>query len=126
MFSGPFMERGEFSALKKMGGRNVQIEQFSPDFLAYLAAADLSISMGGYNTTMNILATGVPALVWPFPQNREQRLRAGRLAKEGILKVIEDEDLRPGLNRKSIKRRTSNVQCRTFNVDSLRSVINLN
>jgi len=95
MFSGPFMERGEFCALKKMGGRNVQIEQFTPDFLDYLAAADLSVSMGGYNTTMNILATGVPALVWPFPQNREQRLRAGRLAKEGILKVIEDEDLRP-------------------------------
>jgi predicted glycosyltransferase len=51
--------------------------------------------MGGYNTTMNILATGVPALVWPFPQNREQRLRAGRLAKEGILKLIEGEDLHP-------------------------------
>ena len=95
MFSGPFMEGGEFSALKKMGGRNVQIEQFTPDFLSYLAAADLSVSMGGYNTTMNLLASGVPALVWPFPQNREQRLRAGRLAKEGILKVIEDEDLRP-------------------------------
>jgi predicted glycosyltransferase len=44
---------------------------------------------------MNILATGVPALVWPFPQNREQRLRAGRLAKEGVLKIIEDENLRP-------------------------------
>jgi predicted glycosyltransferase len=95
MFSGPFMEGGDFSALKKMGGRNVQIEQFTPDFLSHLAAADLSVSMGGYNTTMNILATGVPALVWPFPQNREQRLRAGRLAEEGILKVIEDEDLRP-------------------------------
>ncbi len=95
LFSGPFMERGEFSVLKKMGGQNVQIEQFTPDFLSHLAAADLSVSMGGYNTTMNILATGVPALVWPFPQNREQRLRAGRLAKAGILKVIEDEDLRP-------------------------------
>ena len=95
IFSGPFMERGEFSALKKMAGKNVQIEQFTADFLAYLAAADLSVSMGGYNTTMNLLATGVPALVWPFPQNREQRLRAGRLAKEGVLKVIEGEDLRP-------------------------------
>jgi predicted glycosyltransferase len=95
VFSGPFLERADFDSLKKMAGPNVQIERFTPDFLACLAAADLSISMGGYNTTMNILATGVPALVWPFAQNREQRLRAGRLAKEGLLQVLEDEDLQP-------------------------------
>ncbi len=95
VFSGPFLERRDFDTIKKKAGKGVQIEQFTADFLSYLAAADLSISMGGYNTTMNILATGVLALVWPFPQNREQRLRAGRLAKEGVIKVIEGEDLRP-------------------------------
>jgi predicted glycosyltransferase len=95
ILTGPFLERPDFDNLKKMVGPNVQIEQFTSDFLSYLAAADLSISMGGYNTTMNILATGVPALVWPFPQNREQRMRAGRLAREGLLKVLEDEDLHP-------------------------------
>ncbi|MCP4624769.1 MAG: glycosyl transferase [bacterium] len=95
VFSGPFLERADFDDLKNMAGPNVQIEQFTSDFPAYLAAADLSISMGGYNTTMNILSTGVPALVWPFAQNREQRLRAGRLAKEGLLKVLENEDLQP-------------------------------
>ena len=95
VFSGPFLAGGDLGELKKMAGQNVQIERFTPDFLSYLAAADLSVSMGGYNTTMNILATGVPALVWPFPQNREQRLRAGRLAKEGVLRVIEGQDLRP-------------------------------
>ena len=95
VFTGPFLEGGAFDDLKKMAGNNVQIERFTPDFLSYLAAADLSISMGGYNTTMNLLATEVPALVWPFPQNREQRLRAERLAKKGVLKIIEDENLRP-------------------------------
>ena len=95
VFTGPFLERTELDNLKTIAGRNVHIEKFNPDFLAYLAAADLSISMGGYNTTMNILATGVPALVWPFAHNREQRLRAERLAKEGLLKVLEDEDLHP-------------------------------
>ena len=95
VFTGPFMEHPDIDDLKKTAGHNVQIERFTPHFLAHLAAADLSISMGGYNTTMNILATGVPALVWPFPQNREQRLRAGRLAQKGVLNVIEDKDLRP-------------------------------
>ena len=95
VFTGPFLEPGVFDDLKKMACSNVQVEQFTADFLSHLAAADLSISMAGYNTTMNILATGVPALVWPFSQNREQRLRAGRLAREGILTLIEGEDLRP-------------------------------
>jgi predicted glycosyltransferase len=44
---------------------------------------------------MNILASGTPALVWPFGQNREQRLRASRLANLGVLQVLEDEDLDP-------------------------------
>jgi len=95
VFTGPFLEAGDYDRIKKMAGNLVHVEPFTPHFLSYLAAADLSISMGGYNTTMNIMASGVPALVWPFSQNREQRMRAGRLSREGILKVIEDGDLRP-------------------------------
>ena len=95
VFSGPFLARSEFDRLKNSAGGNVQVTRFAADFLSYLAAADLSVSMGGYNTTMNILASGVPALVWPFGQNREQRLRAGRLADLGALRVLKDEDLDP-------------------------------
>jgi predicted glycosyltransferase len=73
----------------------VDIQRFTPDFLDYLAAADLSVSMAGYNTTMNLLAARVPALVWPFAQNREQRLRSERLAGLGALRVLADRDLDP-------------------------------
>ena len=51
--------------------------------------------MGGYNTSMNLLACGVPALVWPFGLNQEQRLRARRLAERGALKMLNDDDLQP-------------------------------
>ena len=51
--------------------------------------------MAGYNTCMNILAAQVPALVWPFPQNREQRLRAMQLADLGWMQVLEEPDLEP-------------------------------
>ena len=95
VFTGPFLAQNEFDRLKESAGDNVQVTRFTADFLSYLAAADLSVSMGGYNTTMNILASGVPALVWPFGQNREQRLRAERLAALGAVRVLEDEDLRP-------------------------------
>jgi len=95
VYTGPFLDQKEFDRLEKSAGSNLRVTRFAADFLSYLAAADLSVSMGGYNTTMNILASGVPALVWPFGQNREQRLRAGRLADLGALRVLEDEELRP-------------------------------
>jgi predicted glycosyltransferase len=37
----------------------------------------------------------VPALVWPFGQNREQRLRAQRLQALGALRLLEDGELEP-------------------------------
>jgi predicted glycosyltransferase len=95
LFTGPFLGDDEYERLRRTSGRRVRIARFTPDFLSYLAAADLSVSMAGYNTCMNIAAAQIPSLVWPFPQNREQGLRAARLAQLGILQVLSDEDLRP-------------------------------
>jgi len=93
VYTGPYIDAQDFVYLKSLANQRVRIEKFTSDFLAYLAAADLSISMGGYNTSMNLLACGVPALVWPFGLNREQRLRAQRLAERGALKILDEEDL---------------------------------
>jgi len=93
VYSGPYIAPQDFAVLKSLAGRNIQVEKFTSEFLAYLAAADLSISMGGYNTSMNLLACGIPALVWPFGFNREQRLRAERLADRAALRILSDEDL---------------------------------
>ena len=97
VFTGPFMPERDFSALegKATSVPGVQLSRFTTEFLSFLAAADLSISMAGYNTCMNILAAEVPALVWPFGQNREQRLRAQKLAALGGLKLLSQEDLEP-------------------------------
>ncbi len=96
VYTGPYIDENEFAeltALKK--SQRIQIAKFTSDFLSCLSAADISISMAGYNTTMNILSAGVPALVWPFAANREQRLRAERLADRGALKLLDDQDLNP-------------------------------
>jgi predicted glycosyltransferase len=95
VFTGPFLPEGDFERLKHAAGPDVAVARFTPEFLSYLAAADLSISMAGYNTTMNLLAARVPALVWPFRQNREQRLRSERLEALGALKLLQDRDLDP-------------------------------
>jgi len=96
VFAGPLMDPIEFSRIEGYSNERIGVVRFTPDFLSYLAAADLSVSMAGYNTCMNILAAGVPALVWPFSQNREQRLRAERLAAAGSLKVLSEKDINPG------------------------------
>jgi predicted glycosyltransferase len=95
VFTGPFMPAEEVARLSSLAGGPVALHRFSTQFLSELAAADLSVSMGGYNTSMNLLAARVPALVWPFAQNREQRLRAERLARLGAVHIIADTDLEP-------------------------------
>jgi predicted glycosyltransferase len=95
VFTGPFLDDGSFFDLKSFEGPFIRVDRFTPDFLSFLDAADLSVSMAGYNTSMNIMAAGIPALVWPFAQNREQRLRAERLARLGGLQILSDKDLDP-------------------------------
>lgn len=97
VFSGPFCEDAAFAALTKEASELVdaRVARFTTDFADVLAAADLSVSLAGYNTVMTLLAAGARALVFPFDQNREQRLRAERLAEMGLLGVLDPGDLDP-------------------------------
>lgn len=90
-FMGPFMDdadRGFLSGLAEQDQRT-RVQPFATDFLPELTRADLSISMAGYNTCMDILSAGVKALVYPFAQNREQAFRAAKLEQLGVLEVLE-------------------------------------
>jgi len=95
VFTGPFLSTDETAKLQQHSDRRLRVDRFATNFSAWLQAADLSVSMAGYNTCMNILATGVPALVHPFAQNREQDLRARLLAKRRQLAILSEEDLDP-------------------------------
>ncbi|MFO7685128.1 MAG: glycosyltransferase [Desulfobacterales bacterium] len=95
VFTGPYMPADEFMLLDRHAHSRVKVERFTAEFLSFLSAADLSISMGGYNTCMNILATGVAALVWPYPGDREQGVRAKRMEKIGAITVLQAKDLQP-------------------------------
>ena len=99
MFTGPFLDEEAFQRLVAMtvAYPEVTVERFAGNFLDWLAAADLSVSLAGYNTTMNILAARVAALVWPFAQNQEQSLRAGRLADLGALELLSPHDFAPSV-----------------------------
>ncbi|MCB2261743.1 MAG: hypothetical protein LGR52_02200 [Candidatus Thiosymbion ectosymbiont of Robbea hypermnestra] len=95
VFTGPYLSRYDFEYLQALAGPGTRVQRFTDVFPDFLAAADLSISMAGYNTSMNLLAAQTKALVWPFPQNREQGLRTRRLADIGMLAMLADKDLEP-------------------------------
>ena len=97
LFPGPYADSEALAALRARAAAlpHVLPRGFSTRFPAWLDAADLSLSMAGYNTTMNLLAAGTYGLVLPFAQNREQAMRAGRLEALGALGVLDEADLAP-------------------------------
>lgn len=103
LFSGPYLEQEHFARLRDAAGSGAVVERFTDRFSDWLTASDLSISMGGYNTTMNVVAAGCPALIFPFARNREQRLRAEHLAARVPLKILEQPDLLPERLAKKIE-----------------------
>lgn len=95
VFAGPYASSRQLLRLREKADARTSVERFSPRFSDMLAAADLSISMAGYNTTMNVLAAGTPALLYPFSQNQEQRLRLKALEGKVPLSALEEADLTP-------------------------------
>lgn len=95
--TGPFMQQRFQQKIRKLCEPypHITVTDFIPNFIDYLNAADLSFSMAGYNTTMNLLAVNTFGLVYPFDQNREQRMRSTSLEQLGALKVIEQNDITP-------------------------------
>ncbi|MFW2366445.1 MAG: glycosyltransferase family protein [Desulforhopalus sp.] len=93
IFSGPYCDEATYIRLQERAGTNITLQRFTDHFPQWLEVADLSISMAGYNTCMNLIQAGIPALVYPFDQNREQRLRAEQLGKKSAISVLDDQDL---------------------------------
>jgi len=95
LFTGPYLAESNYRDACRNRSGDIRIKRFATDFIDWLAAADLSISMAGYNTCMNVLATGVPALMYPFGQNREQRMRVTGIGSMANVELIEQPDLVP-------------------------------
>lgn len=83
------------AALSASAPANVVIEPARPDFRSMLYHAAASVSLCGYNTALDILQSGCPAVFVPFDagQEVEQSIRAKALgALEGIA-VLPSADL---------------------------------
>jgi predicted glycosyltransferase len=88
IFAGLAWSRDEHAAVRAAAADGpFRLEPFGPDFLAWLSAADLSISRAGYNTCTNLLATGCPALLVPDSGMSDQAFRAARLCELGLAEI---------------------------------------
>jgi predicted glycosyltransferase len=99
VFTGPFSPDSVLQYLQEITKKqdNIIVEKYTPNLLDYMLQADLSIGMSGYNTTMNILSTGVKAMMMAFQGNndKEQETRLKKLDYLGRVKMIDPEDLQP-------------------------------
>jgi predicted glycosyltransferase len=99
IFAGPYPSAEDFQRLEQKTATrpNIRLSRYTTDFPAYMERADLSISMAGYNTCMNIVTAGQRAVVYPFTRggNEEQARRAEKLRALGLAEVIYEEQLNP-------------------------------
>jgi predicted glycosyltransferase len=66
------------------------------DLTAYVAAADVVVSMGGHSTICEILSFARPAVIVPrAAPRREQLIRAEALSKRGLVRMIHPDELTP-------------------------------
>jgi predicted glycosyltransferase len=83
---------------KTAGDPRVACRTFVDNMMAYMSAADLVVSMGGYNTVCELLSSGKRGIVIPRAAPvAEQWIRAERMARLGLFSVIHPRDLTPGL-----------------------------
>ena len=97
VLAGPNIRADGMERLARACGPNAIVERSRVDFAALLRRARVSISQGGYNTTMDVMTSGAAPVVVPFTGNgeTEQRARGERLAKFGLAVVVDDRTLTP-------------------------------
>lgn len=95
---GPDMPDTDRQAVRQRYGvrRDVTLLDYCDHLTSCMAAADVVVAMGGYNTMCEILALRKPAVIVPRVAPRlEQWIRCSRMADLGLVRVVHPDDLTP-------------------------------
>ncbi|MEZ5225753.1 MAG: glycosyltransferase [Acidimicrobiales bacterium] len=97
--AGPFLPTPEWDWLVDQAERSCRLHVIRQvdDLASEIAGSAVSVSQCGYNTTMDLLRAGTPAVVVPYSEGREdeQRRRALRLQELGIVHTVDPDELTP-------------------------------
>jgi predicted glycosyltransferase len=90
ILAGRGLSEPDFATLRQSASPNVTVERARPDFPGLLAACALSISQAGYNTVLDLVAAGRPAIVVPFDEGAEteQAVRAEAMERAGLARCL--------------------------------------
>jgi predicted glycosyltransferase len=94
LITGGNLPQAEFERLQATA-QGFIVERFRADFKDLLARCRVSVSQGGYNTVLEILAGRTPAVIVPFAEagESEQTDRARLLAEKGLLRLLPAPEL---------------------------------
>jgi predicted glycosyltransferase len=98
LVTGPEMSpdrRGMVAALAARAG-DVIVKEFCDDMMSAMNAADLVVSMGGYNTVCELLTLKKKTIIVPrVTPVLEQWMRAERMQARGLLRSLHPDELTP-------------------------------
>ncbi len=93
IIAGPFLPDEAWRSLRRdaRGKTGLQLIRCVPDLCEEMQSAAASISQCGYNTSLDLLQSGVAALVVPYAEGSEdeQTRRAARLEQIGAVRVLD-------------------------------------
>jgi predicted glycosyltransferase len=99
VIAGPFLPDEAWNTLRALAREKPQLSavRHVPNLRDEFCDAAVSISQAGYNTCLDIVRAGVPALLLPSAKGNgsEQWKRALRLQRLGAARVLDQENLNP-------------------------------
>lgn len=126
VIAGPQLPPGDLARLiedaRAIGGTTVR--EFTTDMSSLVRAADLVVSMGGYNTVCDVLSLAGRAIVVPRVRPvSEQWIRAERMSRLGYFTAVHPDTLSPtrlaDAMRAAMARPARRVPPRDLNLDGL-------
>ena len=101
IITGPLMDNDKKRLIRQQAKKiqpigSIKIQKFHRNIPALLRQVDAVVGMAGYNSCVEILQSGVPAVLLPrsFPR-QEQLIRATLMAKRGWVTVLPEADPNP-------------------------------
>jgi predicted glycosyltransferase len=103
--TGPMMDDASKRKIERLArGLRVRVVEFRADMERLIRCAGAVVSMGGYNTTVELLVARKPALIVPRVEPRvEQLIRAKQLTDLGLVDMIHPHELTPRLVRSKVE-----------------------
>jgi predicted glycosyltransferase len=103
--TGPMMDDESKRRVENLArGVRAQVLEFRADMERLIGNAGAVVSMGGYNSTIELLVARKPALIVPRIEPRlEQLIRAERLSWLGLVEMLHPDDLTPETVRNKVE-----------------------